>query len=138
MTAMHARSHLSANGIKVSEVMANPLPARPLMRTGVAASPTHYYLFQVNWMRSGSFELTREPVPIEAPDTIAEAALQAPGVQGLRGWIRFPAYEVRPLDDGWRVFIRDLRFVYPEQESSPGIGMAVVDLDDDLQVVKVR
>ncbi len=138
MTAMHARSHLAANGIEATEVMANPLPARPLMRTGVAASPTHYYLFKINWMRPGSFVLTREPVPIEAPDPIAEAALRAPEVQGLRGWIRFPAYEVRPLDDGWRVFIRDLRFVYPEQESSPGIGMAVVDLDDDLQVVKVR
>jgi len=138
MTAMHARSHLAANGIEATEVMANPLPARPLMRTGVAASPTHYYLFNINWMRPGSFVLTREPVPIEAPDPIAEAALRAPEVQGLRGWIRFPAYEVRPLDDGWRVFIRDLRFVYPEQESSPGIGMAVVDLDDDLQVVKVR
>jgi hypothetical protein len=36
------------------------------------------------------------------------------------------------------VFIRDLRFVDPEQESSSGIGMAVVDLDEELRVIKVR
>jgi inner membrane protein len=137
-TAMHARSHLAAMGVEATEVMANPLPARPLMRMGVAASSTHYYLFELNWMRPGSFALTREPVAIEAPDRIAEAALSAPDVQGLRGWMRFPAYEVRRLDDGWRVFIRDLRFVDPEQESSSGIGMAVVDLDEELRVIKVR
>jgi len=138
LTTMHARSHLSADGVEVRQVMANPLPARPLIRKGVAASSTHYYLFEVNWMRPGSFGLTWDPVPIEPPDRIAEAALSAPDVQGLRGWMRFPAYEVRRLDEGWRVFIRDLRFVHPEQESSPGIGMAVVDLDEELRVIKVR
>ncbi len=137
-TAMHARSHLAAMGVEATEVMANPLPARPLMRIGVAASSTHYYLFEVNWMRPGTFTLTRDPVAIEAPDPIVEAALSAPDVQGLRGWIRFPSYEVRPMDDGWRVFIRDLRYVFPEDETSPGIGMAVVDLDEELRVLQVR
>ncbi|TVQ74003.1 MAG: metal-dependent hydrolase [Balneolaceae bacterium] len=138
LTSMHARSHLSADGVEVRQVMANPLPARPLMRTGVAASPTHYYLFEVNWMRPGSFELTWDPVPLEPPDRIAEAALRSPDLQGFRNWLRFPVYEVRRLDDGWRVYIRDLRFVYPEQQTSPGIGMAVVDLDEELQVRRVR
>jgi inner membrane protein len=92
----------------------------------------------MNWMNPGSFELTGEPVPIEPPDQIAEAALRSPGVQGLRNWMRFPAYEVRRLDDGWRVFIRDLRNVHPGQESVSGIGIAVVDLDEELQVRKVH
>lgn len=134
-TAMHARTHLASQGIEVTQVMANPMPARPLQRTGVAASQTHYYLFEVNWLRPASFALTSEPVPIAPPDRVAEAALRSPDVQGLRGWMRFPAYEVRRLDDGWRVFIRDLRYVHPQAESSPGIGMAVVDLDEHLQVV---
>ena len=138
LTAMHARSHLAAEGVKATEVMANPMPARPLMRTGVAASPTHYYLFEVNWIRPGSFALTGEPVPIEAPDRIAEAALRAPEVQGLRGWMRFPSYEVRRLDDGWRVFIRDLRYAHPGQESPSGIGMAVVDLNEELRLQRVH
>ncbi len=138
MTAWHARSHLSGDGIEIRQVMANPLPARPLLRTGVAASESHYYQFRVNWMRPGSFELIGVPVPIEAPDRIVEAALRSPDVQGLRNWMRFPAYEVRRLDDGWRVFIRDLRYANPEQESPSGIGMAVVDLDQELQVRRVR
>ena len=135
-TAMHARAHLATQGVEATEVMANPMPARPLLRTGVAASQTHYYLFEVNWLRPASFVLTSEPVRIAPPDRIAEAALRLPEVQGLRGWMRFPAYEVRRRDDGWRVFIRDLRYVHPEAENSPGIGMAVVDLDEHLQVVE--
>ena len=138
LTAMHARNHLSADGVEVRQVMANPLPARLLLRSGVAASETHYYLFEVNWMRPGSFGLTGEPVPIEAPDRIVEAALRSPDVQGLRGWMRFPAYEVRPRENGWRVFIRDLRYTHPGQETPSGIGMAVVDLDDELRVLRVR
>ncbi len=138
LTVWHARSHLAAGGIEATEVMANPLPARLLQRTGVAASETHYYRFRVNWMRPGSFELDGEPVPIVPPDRIVEAALGSPDVQGLRNWLRFPAYEVRRMDDGWRVFIRDLRYVHPEEESSPGIGMAVVDLDEELRVRPAR
>jgi len=134
LAAWHARSHLAAEGIGTVEVMANPLPSRPLLRTGVAVTDSHYYLFRVNWIRPGSFELDGEPIPIEPPDRIVEAALNSPGLQGFRNWMRFPAYEVRRLDDGWRVFIRDLRYVHPNQEASPGIGMAVVDLDEELQV----
>ncbi len=134
MTAWHARSQLAESGIEVREVMANPQPARPLLRTGVAASENHYYRFRVNWARPGSFELLGDPVPIEEPDRIVEAALRSPEVQGLRHWMRFPAYEVRELDDGWRVFIRDLRYTDPGQDTPSGIGMAVVDLDEELQV----
>ena len=135
LTVWHARSQLSADGIEAGQVMANPLPARLLLRTGVAASETHYYRFRVNWMRPGSFEFDGEPVPIEPPDRIVEAALRSPDVQGLRNWMRFPAYEVRQMDDGWQVFIRDLRYVPPEEESPAGIGMAVVDLDEELRVI---
>jgi inner membrane protein len=138
ISVMHARSHLAGEGIEIEQIMANPLPARPLLRTGIAASVTHYYRFRINWLVPGSFELNGEPIPIEQPDQIAEAALSAPDVQGLRNWMRFPTYEVRRLDDGWRVFIRDLRNVHPEQESTSGIGLAVVDLDEELQVRKVR
>ena len=86
-------------------------------------------------MRPDSFELIGEPISIDSPDHIVEAALESPDVQGLRNWIRFPSYEVREKEEGWRVFIRDLRYVHPEQESAAGIGMAVVDLDEDLEVV---
>jgi len=138
LTSSQAKAHLTEEGVQVKEVMANPLPARILLRTGIAASETHYYRFRVNWLQSGSFELSGEPIPIVEPDRIIEAALKSPDIQGLRNWIRFPYYEVQQLDDGWKVIIRDLRYVHPEQESPTGIGMAVVELDEDLQLIKLQ
>ena len=138
LTASHARTQLNENGANIKQVMANPLPARTFLRTGIASSDTHYYMFSINWMRPDSFELTGDPIPIEEPDRITDAALAAHEIRGLMNWIRFPVYEVRPLEDGWQVFIRDLRFVYPDQEYTPGIGMAVVELDDELQIRNVR
>ncbi len=135
MTVSHAKNQLADDGIEVQEAMADPLPARVLRRGGIAASDDHYYRFEINWMRPDSFELIGEPISIDSPDHIVEAALESPDVQGLRNWIRFPSYEVREKEEGWRVFIRDLRYVHPEQESAAGIGMAVVDLDEDLEVV---
>ncbi|MCC5906657.1 MAG: metal-dependent hydrolase [Balneolaceae bacterium] len=138
LTASHARAQFSEEEIEIKQVMANPLPARLLLRTGIAASENHYYRFRINWMRPGSFEAIGEPIPIVEPDDIIEAALNSPDVRGLRNWIRFPYYEVQQLDDGWKVFIRDLRYVHPEEELEADIGFAVVELDDDLQVRSVH
>lgn len=138
LTASHARTQLNENGANIKQVMANPLPARTFLRTGIASSDTHYYMFSINWMRPDSFELTGDPIPIEEPDRITDAALAAHEIRGLMNWIRFPVYEVRRLDNGWEVFIRDLRYVHPEQEVATGIGIAVVELDDELQIRNVR
>jgi inner membrane protein len=138
LTSHHARAHLAEEGIVIKQVMANPLPARLFLRTGIAASESHYYRFRVNWMRSESLEFTGEPIPIEEPNHIAEAALNSPDIRGLRNWMRFPFYEVNRLDDGWQVIIRDLRYVHPEQETAVGIGLAVIELDDELQVRSVH
>ena len=138
MTVKHAKSYLSAKGVEAVVVMPNPVPARPLLRTGVAASDTHYYRFSVNWMKPESFEIPGEPIPIRPAGRIVEAAFSAPEVQGLRNWIRFPHYEVRELDGGWRVTIRDLRYVNPDQEDAVGIGMAIVYLNEELQVLRVE
>lgn len=138
LTAMHARAYLSDKDEGIQQVMANPLPARIFLRTGIAASEAHYYRFMINWASPKSIELIGEPIPINETNHIIEAALSSPEVRGLQNWIRFPYYEVRPLDDGWRVFIRDLRYVHPEQEFATGVGMAVVELDEDLQVRGVR
>ena len=138
LTASHARAQLNDNGADIKQIMANPLPARTLLRTGIAASETHYYRFKINWLRPDSFELTGEPIPIEVPDHVVEAALNSRDLRGFRNWMRFPAYEVKRLDDGWEVIIRDLRYVQFDQEFAAGIGMAVVELDEELQVRSVR
>ncbi|AXJ00323.1 inner membrane protein [Cyclonatronum proteinivorum] len=137
LTTHHARAALQAQGTEVTAVMANPIPALVTQRTGVAASETHYYMFFINWLRPETFTLQRDPVPIIAPDEIAQVALQSPDVRGLLNWIRFPHYETRRTPNGWQVYIRDLRFVQPDQVEDIGIGMAVIDLDENLEVIQV-
>jgi hypothetical protein len=39
------------------------------------------------------------------------------------------------LMNGWQVIIRDLRFVSPDQPVEEGFGMAVVNLDSQLNVL---
>lgn len=164
LTVWQARQELTGRGAEPQRIMADPQPARLLVREGVAATESHYYRFRVNWLRglfastpatqghapaggprhseqsvsgttSVAFELIGDAVPRAKPEPeVVRAALQAPSIQGFRNWMRFPAYEVRRLDDGWRVLIRDLRFTDPgQQEPGPGIGMAAVELDEGLE-----
>ncbi|MEX0770631.1 MAG: metal-dependent hydrolase [Balneolaceae bacterium] len=133
-TVWQVENKLAARGVEVKEVMPEPLPARLILREGVAVSETHYYLFRVNWLDGDSFEIMEDPIPVKKPDLIVEAALRSPAVQGLHNWMRFPDYEVRALDGGgWRVIIRDLRFAPPDSEAESGFGIAIVDLDEKLQ-----
>ncbi len=137
-TVKHARAHFSEKEIEVNQVLANPLPSRILLRTGIAASDTHYHRFVINWMRPVSFEYWGDPIPIKEQDSVIEAAISSPDMRGMMNWIRFPLYETRQLDDGWQVIIRDLRYVQPEQDTAIGIGLAIVELDNELNVHSVR
>ena len=137
ITVNHAGNYFAEEGININEIMPNPLPARVLLRTGIAASDTHYYRFSVNWFNADSFELQGDPIPITSPDEITQAAIQSNEVEGLMNWIRFPHYEVREENSGWVVIIRDLRYVHPQQETFEGIGIAFVYLNSELEVVRV-
>ena len=56
-------------------------------------------------------------------------ALEAPGVQGTRNWLRIPAYRVEPQADGsTRVVIHDLRY---DWEGTGGLGTRTVTLPPD-------
>ncbi len=133
MAAWHADEHFAQRGITIQDIMVDPIPARIFMRGGIAASEGQYYRFLVKWTDGNSFELTGVATRVQDPNPIVRAALNSPEVEGLRNWIRFPHYEVNELDDGWRVVIRDLRFVDRYQEDPSGIGMAVVYLDEHLE-----
>ncbi|MCH8569442.1 MAG: metal-dependent hydrolase [Balneolales bacterium] len=137
ITTHHAKNGIMAEGDTAISVLANPLPARIFERNGVAASYSHYYFYSVNWLNSNSFRFTREPIPIQSPNEITQVALEAPDIQGMRNWLRFPHYEVEQTETGWRVFIRDLRYVQPDDTRSLGIGLAIVELDSELQVLRV-
>ena len=69
---------------------------------------------------------------------MVQAALRAPQIAGFVNWLRFPHWEKEALDDGgWKVVIRDLRYVNPG-DSAMGIGMATVRLVANLQVIDAQ
>jgi inner membrane protein len=117
-----------ARGWAAEQVAAMPVPAEPLRRSVIVVSADRYLFLPVNWTTGP--EPGAEPTVFERgpEDPAAAAALSAPFVQGVRRWLRFPSYEVRPLPDGGRrVIIRDARFAIG---SRPGFGViAIVDLD---------
>ena len=126
------RAIATAQGWPVGEVAAMPVPADPLRRMIIAVEADRYRFVSVNW-------LTRRTTPAEpsvvergARSPAVDAALAAPFAQGVRNWLRFPSYEVRPLGDGGsRVIIRDARFSIGNR---PGFGViTIVDLDRALR-----
>ncbi|MGF1669558.1 MAG: hypothetical protein ACFCU6_03850, partial [Balneolaceae bacterium] len=89
---------------------------------------------KINWITGANLELIGNPVAINEPDNVIKAALKSPDVQGKLNWIRFPYYEVQLLKDGYRVIIRDLRYVRHDQTETSGVGITVVTLDNNLEV----
>lgn len=128
-------------GEAVTAMMAGPEPVNPFVRTGVVATPHHHHFFEVDWAGEREVRQRREPaarVRTEADeaevDAVIEAARSAPSVRGYVNWVRFPHYEVERLDDGWRVTMRDVRYLHPDDPvGERGIGGAVVELDEDLE-----
>lgn len=114
----------TVHGEPLSRVMIGPLPANPFYREVLAMSDTHYYGLRVSVLNQESIEQRFQPVPIPKPDPIIERALANPDIRGFVNWMRFPFYEVQELENGYRVVIRDLRYVRPDQDRASGIGMA--------------
>ena len=124
------RTMAAAQGWPVREVAAMPVPADPSRRMVIAVEATRYRFVSVNWLTGRVVPTDPSIADRGALTPEVEAALAAPFVQGARGWLRFPSYEVRPLPDGGsRVIIRDARFSIGTR---PGFGViAIVDLDKD-------
>ena len=140
MTAMVAGSRLAAHQVAVwlaergdigQVVMAGPLPANPFVRDIVVADESHYHFLELDWLASNRIVIAGPPVPRGAGGPVVDAARTAPHIQGLLTWIRFPAYSVRRLPDGYRVTIQDVRYT---RLDGIGLGTVSVELDRDLQV----
>lgn len=110
------------------QVTAMPVPVEPLRRTVIVVTADQYLFVPVDWLRGPDPGVQPTVVSRGARDPVVDAALSAPFVQGVRGWLRFPSYEVATLaDGGYRVIIRDARFAIG---NLPGFGVvAIVDLD---------
>jgi inner membrane protein len=124
---------LSARDDTPVEIMAGPLPANPFVRDVVVVDDEHYHFLEVDWLRENPVQIASPAIERgpSSDDPVVKAAIAAPQVQGLMRWIRFPAYFVETLPDGYRVTIRDVRYA---RRMGPGLGDAVVELDEELRV----
>ena len=131
LTRWRVERWLAARAVEPQQIMAGPVPANPFVRDVIVIDADRYHFLEVNWLATERIRVSDQSIPREGLGPIVEAALQAPHVQGLRTWMRFPSYEVEDLGDGYRVVIHDLRY---SRAGRAGLGTAVVELDRDLNV----
>ncbi|MBC7173738.1 MAG: metal-dependent hydrolase, partial [Polyangiaceae bacterium] len=124
------RSWLADRGMHADTGSASPVPANPFVREVIALVGDEYHFVRRSWFGEPGFAFSNPPIALGPRDAIARAALDAPSVRGLRGWLRFPAIEVERADDGYVVTIRDVRY---GRRGPTALGTAVVRLDDSLQ-----
>jgi inner membrane protein len=126
---------LRAQGIATRQVAALPVPGNPFRRDIVAVGDGRqagkYYFVSDAWPTPRPV-FSAPPTAVGGPTRVTDAALAAPQMWGLATWLRFPSYDVLPRRDGYRVYVRDVRFW------RPGAGALVfggdfVDLDRDLR-----
>ena len=129
LAARQAAEWLAARGSQFEQIMAGPLPARPFVRDVVVADADHYHFLLVDWLRADPIQVSSPSMP-RGGGPIVAAALNAPQVQGIRKWLRYPVYTVETLADGYRVTIRDVRYA---RRRGPAFPNGVVELDRDLQ-----
>ena len=113
------------------EIMASPAPGNPLRRDIVVADAEHYHFLEVDWLAGEPIRISLPSIERGGDDPVARAALTAPHVWGLAIWTRFPAFRIEETEDGYRVSISDVRYVW---RAGSGLGAAVVELDRDLRV----
>jgi inner membrane protein len=126
---VQASAWLARQGIAVDELAAAPLPADPFAREVIVRSGGTYYFVECAWLREPALRFGDPPLPVGPRTAVVEAALAAPGMRGLRTWLRFPSIEVREHARGFDVTIKDVRF----SRRGFGLGTAVVELDRQLR-----
>lgn len=131
LAARQASAWLTQRGEIGSVVMAGPFPANPFVRDIVVVDESHYHFLELNWLRPEPFTVAGPPIARGPSGPIVDAALAAPEIQGLLTWIRFPAYSVETLADGFRVTIQDVRYTRLE---GLGLGTVSIELDRHLAV----
>jgi inner membrane protein len=116
----------------VDRVAAMPVPALPLQRQVIAVTRGEYLFVPVTWTTGPAPGIEPMKASRGSYDPVVAAALEAPTVQGVRQWLRFPSFEsLRRRDGTYRVVIRDARFAIGNR---PGFGVVgMVDLDAQLK-----
>jgi inner membrane protein len=119
----------ATRGMAVDVAVPNPIPGDPLAREVILRSGDAYHFVERRWAGSLAWRSRREPMPTHPRDRVVEAALAAPRVRGMRGWLRLPRFAVEETSDGFVVTIEDVRY----HGTPTTIGQAVVHLDRQLK-----
>ncbi len=136
---LHARAEQSLNaqlyfGAAPLAVGVFPASASPLLWRGVVETETTLEVFEVRaeaetTLRTHQTHYKPEPSPV------LEAARSTDAVQRFLPFARFPLARIVRLVEGYRVEVRDLRFVPSPIAPVP---IAVVETDERLQVTAQR
>jgi inner membrane protein len=123
-----SRRALEQTGLTVERLMVGPRPMTPFVKDVVAATPDGYRHGTLHLWPSFRLELAPGDIPRPDRDPLAARALEAAEVRGFTTWARFPWAEVETRAEGYRVYLRDARYV---RERTGGFGTAVVFLVRD-------
>jgi inner membrane protein len=121
----------------VDRIAAMPVPAQPLRRQVIAVAATEYFFVPMNWTQPLAPDTEPARASRGAYTDVVAAALDAPEIQGVRRWLRFPSYQEIARPDGtYLVIVRDARFAIGNRAGFGVVGM--IDLDASLKPVAVR
>ena len=131
LAVRQAAGWLAQRGVVAEEIMASPAPGNPFRREIVVASDGHYRFLEVDWLGEEVVRFAHPPIEHGPDDAVTRAALAAPHVKGFAGWTRYPAFHVEENEDGYRVFMSDVRYT---RRSGSRLGSTVVELNRDLSL----
>lgn len=133
--AEEIRATLEMQGIgPVQDLLVGPVPANPLRRDVVAVTTAGYHHGNFAWLRTPRLELESNVLPRLVQDTaqenpVIQAALAAPCLRGMAGWVRYPFTDVTSDAEGHDVWLLDARYT---RHRTQGFGSGYVRLDSDL------
>ncbi len=137
----------------VTDVMVGPVPADPLAGQVIVKTDEAYWTGDFRWTASPRVRWAESPLPRldGAPDTsvdrsparsmggtpqVIQAARAHPDAARYLTWARFPLYELEDEgqgDGGWRVRIRDVRYL---GRGAGGLGGIEVRVSPELDAVE--
>jgi inner membrane protein len=94
----------------VERLAAVPVAVNPFVREIIFDCGAAYGFAVLDFRRGPSLNIQEEFLPVRAGHSAVRVAATHPEIQGFLYWSRFPFFEVRPDDDGYRVYVADARF----------------------------
>ncbi len=122
-------SRLAAEGAAPRDVMVGPLPLTPLAHAVVVDTGSRYRLGTYDWLAEPRLELGPPELSRPPRQPAVAAALKAPCLKGMVGWMRYPWVEIEEDAEGWVVYLMDARYT---RRRTLGFGGSSVRLDRHL------